>query len=81
MKTIKVLFLCFSLCIAIYFLMGYRARNALERAVCNGRHDVLCHQLRYGNARAALDAAWFTWPWTVGLSEEDLQLNFVRHFL
>jgi hypothetical protein len=71
-----------ALCVvALYVVMGYRAQHALERAVCGSTRDYVCLKLRKTDARRALHVAWWTWPWTLGTSEEDLKANFVRHFL
>ena len=43
--------------------------------------DCICLKLRKTDARRALHVAWWTWPWTLGASEEDLKANFVRHFI
>jgi hypothetical protein len=81
-KGVLVLFAVI-LCISLYVLMGYRAQHALERAVCGATReeylgDYTCLKLRKS---MALDVAWWTWPWTLGRSDEVLRDNFVKHFL
>ena len=85
-KGVLVLFAVI-LCISLYVIMGYRAQNALERAVCSGTRDVSRHEylgdytcLKLRKSMA-LDVAWWTWPWTLGSSAEVLRDNFVKHFL
>lgn len=81
MNVKGVIFVILLAVVALYVLMGYRAQRALERAVCGAHRDCICLKLRKTDARRALQVAWWTWPWTLGASEEDLKANFVRHFL
>ena len=81
MNTKGVVFVILVAAVGLYIVMGYRAQRSLESAVCGSTRDYVCLKLRKTDARRALQVAWWTWPWTLGASEEDLKANFVRHFL
>lgn len=81
MNVKGVVFVSLLAIVVLYVLMGYRAQRALERAVCGSTRDYACHMLRNTDARFALQVAWWTWPWTLGKSDEDLMANFDKHFV
>jgi len=66
--------------VSTHFFLGYRASSALERAVCAQGTDHACDVLRKTDARIALRAAWWMWPWNMGKSDVELREAFVAHF-
>lgn len=80
--NIKVVAFLGCVLVITYVVMGFRASSALERAVCDGKHDFACSILRDTDARTvALQVAWWTWPWNLGKSPQDLRESFVAHFV
>jgi hypothetical protein len=92
--SVKVVLAFLGVLAITYAIMGFRASTALERAVCDGRPEVFvpapagtkrlrnaCNILRDTDATVALQVAWWTWPWNLGKSPQDLRESFVAHFV